>query len=161
MRLAADPLLALFLVVFLFLAALLAGVQVLLVEVLQHLVVRVGRARVHLAGQGLGEDLDLFRSQIAAFRHRHLELDDKVASQLLVFEERHPESPNDLLAVVAYDLACSRVNGVLFAVEMGELKAEAKQRLGQADGLFVEEVCAFAREVGVRDFLDDQQQVSG
>lgn len=133
----------------------------LLVEVLQHLVVCVARARVHLAGQGLGEDLDLLGSQVTALWHRHLELDDKVASQLLVFEERHPESPYDLLAVVPHDLACSRVNGVLLAVEMGELKAEADQRLSQTDCLFVEEVCSLAREVSVRNFLDDQQQVSG
>lgn len=160
LRLAPDAVLALFLVVLFLLAALLARVQVLLVEVLQHLVVGVSRARIDLAWQSCGEDLYLFCGQIASLRHRHLELDDKVSPQLLAFEEWHSKPSDDLLAVVAHYFASPSVDGVLPAVEMGQLKAKAKQGLSQADGLFVEEVCAFAGEVGVRDFLDDEQKVS-
>lgn len=117
--LTADPLaIALLLLVLLLLTPLLAGVQVLLVEVLQHLVVGVLWSGIHDTWQDLGEDCQLLRSEFATLGHGHLEFDDEVALLFLVLVEGHTEAPHYLPVMIAHYLSGSGVDGVLLAVQV-------------------------------------------
>jgi hypothetical protein len=134
--------------------ALLAGVQMLLVEVLKHLVVGVLGTSIDYSRQDLTESGQLLRREFSPFGHGDLELNHQIAALLFVLVEGHAEPPHYLLLVVANNLPPSGVESKLLAIQMGQFKVEPKESFNQRYRFLVKKVCPFASEMGMRLFLD-------